>query len=78
MYPSGELWAQDRGPSLLCSMERCPCDSSELKEEVLALSRKPEDRDREGYVQTAQSLQGGETYGARGEASKALIQLSMQ
>lgn len=64
--------------SLLCSMERCPCDPSELKEEALALSRKPEDRDREVYVQIAQSLQGGEAHGARGEADKDLIRLSMQ
>lgn len=61
--------------SLLCSRERYPCDPPE---EGLALSRKPEDRDGGVYVQIAQSLQGGEAYGAGGEADKDLIWLSMQ
>lgn len=67
-----------REATSLCSEDRCPCDPSELKEEVLALSRKPEDRDREVYVQITQSLQGGEASGARGEADKDLILLSKQ
>lgn len=45
---------------------------------MLTLSRKSEDRDREGYVQITQSLLEGKTYGARGEADKDLIWLSMR
>lgn len=59
-------------------MERCPRDPSELREEALALSRKPGDRDREDYVQMAQSLQGGKSSGTRGEAAKGSDTAHMQ
>lgn len=58
-------------------MEGCPHDPSDIREEVLTLFRKAEDRDREGYVQITQSLPEGKTYGTRGEADKDPIWLNM-
>lgn len=45
-----------------------------LEMEALALSRKPGDRDREDYVQMAQSLQGESLPGPEGKLIKDLIQ----
>lgn len=75
LYPRGEPWAWE---SIRCSVERCPRDPSELREEALALSRKLGDRNREDYVQMAQSLQGGRSSGTRGEADKGSDKAHMQ